>query len=185
MTSSSFGMAAKISPLSAFDTPHVAISHAPRVGPVCAPYEPASAADLTIYLLVGRHPSSPTEGRDVTTELYWMTLTVLMTALFWVPYALDRGVVRGIGPWLLDTGPEGSGPQSRWARRAARAHLNAVETLAIFVPGVLPLQVLGISTPATRAAVVVYFFARLAHFLVYTAGIPAARTIAFAVGWGA
>ena len=121
----------------------------------------------------------------MTTELYWMTLTILMTAMFWVPYALDRAAVRGIGPWLLDTGPEGSGLQSLWAQRAVRAHINAVENLAIFVPAVLALQVLNISTPATRAAVVVYFFARLAHFLVYTAGIPAARTIAFTVGWGA
>src|SRR5262249_56555476 len=135
--------------------------------PVCAPNEPASAVGLTVYLLVGRHPSSPTEGRDVTTEIYWMTLTVLMTAVFWVPYALDRGVVRGIGPWLLDTGPEGSGPPSLWAQRAARAHLNAVENLAIFVPAVLALQGLGISTPATPAPVVVYFFARLAHLLPY------------------
>jgi hypothetical protein len=31
----------------------------------------------------------------MTTELYWMTLTVFMTALFWVPYVLDRYVVRG------------------------------------------------------------------------------------------
>jgi uncharacterized MAPEG superfamily protein len=32
-------------------------------------------------------------------------------------------------------------------------------------------------------AAVSYFFARLAHFLVYTAGIPGARTVAFTVGW--
>ncbi len=39
------------------------------------------------------------------------------------------------------------------------------------------------ASPATRAAVIVYFFARLAHFLVYTAGIPLMRTVAFTVGW--
>jgi uncharacterized MAPEG superfamily protein len=42
---------------------------------------------------------------------------------------------------------------------------------------------LNISNPATKAAVVVYFFARLAHFVVYAAGIPAARTLAFTAGW--
>ena len=31
----------------------------------------------------------------MTTELYWMMLAVLMTALFWVPYVLDRYIVRG------------------------------------------------------------------------------------------
>ena len=36
----------------------------------------------------------------MTTELYWMTLTVFMTALFWVPYVLDRYIVRGFWPAL-------------------------------------------------------------------------------------
>ena len=121
----------------------------------------------------------------MTTELYWLTLTVLMTALFWLPYILDRLAVRGVVPALSDTQPEGGGPHSLWARRAIKAHTNAVENLAIFVPAVLVAHVLNISTPATRMAVVVYFLARLVHFIVYTAGVPVARTLAFAVGWAA
>lgn len=121
----------------------------------------------------------------MTTELYWLTLTVLMTALFWLPYILDRLAVRGLIPALTDTKPENGGPASLWAQRAIRAHVNAVENLAIFVPAVLVAHILNISTPATRMAVVVYFFARLVHFVVYTAGVPLVRTLAFAVGWGA
>ncbi|MEQ8816199.1 MAG: MAPEG family protein [Thalassobaculum sp.] len=121
----------------------------------------------------------------MTTELHWMTLTVLMTALFWVPYILDRMAVRGIPATLSAGVPDSGTPQSPWAQRAARAHANAVENLAIFVPAVLTAHALGISTPATQAAAAVYFFARLAHFAVYTAGVPVARTLAFAAGWGA
>ncbi|MDI1265200.1 MAG: MAPEG family protein [bacterium] len=121
----------------------------------------------------------------MTTELYWLILTVLMTALFWVPYILDRLAVRGIWPALSDTQPEGGGPHSLWAQRAIKAHHNAIENLAIIVPAVLAAHVLGISTPATKAAVVVYFFARLIHFFVYVGGVPVVRTLAFAVGWGA
>jgi uncharacterized MAPEG superfamily protein len=121
----------------------------------------------------------------VTTELYWLTLTVLMTALFWVPYILDRLAVRGIWPALSDTKPEGGGPHSLWAQRAIRAHQNAIENLAIFAPAVVIAHLLNISTPATRMAVVIYFLARLVHFLVYLAGIPVVRTLAFAVGWAA
>ena len=121
----------------------------------------------------------------MTTELYWLTLTVLMTALFWVPYILDRLAVRGVWPALSDTKPEGGGPHSLWAQRAIKAHQNGVENLAIFVPAVLIAHLLNISTPATRMAVVIYFLARLVHFLVYLAGVPVARTLAFAVGWGA
>ena len=119
----------------------------------------------------------------MSTELYWMTLTVLMTALLWVPYVLDRYAVRGPWPALTDTQPENDGPQSLWAQRAIRAHENAVENLVIFVPAVLTATALHVSTPVTRAAAVVYFFARLAHVVVYTLGAPVMRTLTFTVGW--
>jgi uncharacterized MAPEG superfamily protein len=118
----------------------------------------------------------------VTTELYWLTLTALMTALFWVPYVLNRMVMNGLGGALAGSAPD-SGTLSVWAQRAAKAHGNAVENLAIFAPIVLTAHVLGISNTATKAAVVVYFFARLLHFAVYSAGIPAARTLTFTAGW--
>jgi len=121
----------------------------------------------------------------MTAEMFWMSLTVLMTALFWVPYVLDRWAVRGLWPLLAGAGPENGSPQSTWAQRAIRAHLNAVENLAIFVPAVLTATILQISTPATQIAAAAYFFARLAHFIVYAAGIPVLRTTAFAVGWAA
>jgi uncharacterized MAPEG superfamily protein len=118
----------------------------------------------------------------VTTELYWLTLTALMTALFWVPYVLNRVAATGLGGTLAGSAPD-AGKLAEWARRAIRAHTNAIENLAIFAPIVLTAHVLGISNPATKAAVVVYFFARLAHFVVYSAGIPAARTLTFTAGW--
>ena len=119
----------------------------------------------------------------MTTELYWLTLTVLLTAFLWVPYVLDRLIVRGMVPTLTDRGPEGVGAQSVWAKRAIRVHQNAVENLAIFAPAVLIAHELGISTPATRAAAATYFFARVLHVIVYTAGIPLMRTLTFTVAW--
>src|SRR5450631_2418598 len=101
-----------------------------------------------------------------------------MTALFWVPYVLNRMVVGGLGQALAGTSPD-SGSHSLWAQRSIKAHYNAVENLAIFAPIVLIAHVLSISTATTKAAVVVYFFARLLHFVVYSAGIPAARTLTF------
>ena len=118
----------------------------------------------------------------MTTELYWLTLTALMTALFWVPYVLNRMVMNGLGGTLAGGAPD-SNSLSLWAQRAIKAHSNAVENLAIFAPIVLTAHVLGISNAATKAAVVVYFFARLLHFVVYSAGIPAARTLTFTAGW--
>jgi uncharacterized MAPEG superfamily protein len=86
----------------------------------------------------------------MTPELYWLTLTVLLTAFMWVPYVLDRMAVRGILPTVTDRGPEGSGPQSVWAKRAIRVHQNAIENLMLFAPAVLFAHELNISTPVTR-----------------------------------
>ena len=118
----------------------------------------------------------------MTTELYWLTLTALMTALFWVPYVLNRMVVTGLSGMLAGHSPKSEG-HSDWANRAIKAHYNAIENLAVFAPAVLITHALGISNGATKAAVVVYFFARLAHYVVYTAAVPLARTLTFTAGW--
>ena len=39
------------------------------------------------------------------------------------------------------------------------------------------------STPATVLAAKTYLVARLVHYVVYTAGIPVVRTLAFAAGF--
>jgi len=119
----------------------------------------------------------------MSVELHWLILTVLMTALFWVPIVLDRMVVRGLWSTIQGTTAEVNLPHSAWAQRARRAHDNAIENLALFAPAVLALHLLHISTEATRMAVVAYFFARLVHFVVYSIGVPLGRTLAFTVGW--
>ncbi len=40
----------------------------------------------------------------MTTELYWLTRTALMTALFWLPYVFDRMVVMGLAATLAGPG---------------------------------------------------------------------------------
>jgi uncharacterized MAPEG superfamily protein len=55
----------------------------------------------------------------------------------------------------------------------------------IFAPLVLILDAQGHSTMSTAIACAVYFWARLAHVIVYTLGIPVLRTLAFAVGFAA
>ena len=121
----------------------------------------------------------------MTTELYWMTLTVLMTALFWLVYVLERMAVSGPVAVLTGRFEMDGKTHAAWALRAGRAHANAVENLVIFVPAVLTAHALSLSTPATQLAAAVYFFARLAHFVVYVLGVPVARTLAFVTGWGA
>jgi uncharacterized MAPEG superfamily protein len=115
-------------------------------------------------------------------ELFWLTLTVAMTALIWVPYILDRAMVRGLAGSMANPSP-GDVPQSAWAQRMMAAHVNAVENLVIFAPLVLIAQDLNIFSTATAFACALYFWSRLAHLVVYTLGIPVARTLAFTGGF--
>lgn len=115
-------------------------------------------------------------------ELMWLTLTVILTGVLWIPYILDRIMVRGLMGAMANPSPNDV-PQSPWAQRLQRAHLNAVENLVIFAALVLTLQILQRSTMSTMIACAVYFWARLAHAIVYTLGIPVLRTLAFAVGF--
>lgn len=118
----------------------------------------------------------------MTTELYWLVLTCLMTGIFWIPYILNRILVRGLWVAMGNPTPDAK-PHSPWASRAMGAHVNAVENLAVFAPLVLVAHAVGISNDVTAMASVVYFFARLGHFLVFVFGIPGFRTVTFIVAW--
>jgi uncharacterized MAPEG superfamily protein len=118
----------------------------------------------------------------MTKELYWLTLTAAMTGLLWIPYILDRIMVRGLMPTLANPSPTDA-RQSAWAHRLMAAHVNAVENLVVFAPLVLVTHALNIHTAATAFACALYFWSRLAHAGVYTAGLPVLRTLAFAGGF--
>lgn len=118
----------------------------------------------------------------MTTELYYLTLTALFTAVIWVPIIANR--LLEMGPWAALKNPQPDvRPEADWAYRLASAHRNAVENLVIFAPLSLAIQTLGLSTPATAAASGVFFAARVAHAVIYTFGIPLLRTIAFFIGF--
>jgi len=115
-------------------------------------------------------------------ELLWLTLTVILTGLMWVPYILDRIMVRGLMGAMANPARNDK-PQSAWAQRLYFAHTNAVENLIIFAPLVLILDAQGYSTQATVIACAVYFWSRLAHAILYALGIPVLRTLAFTLGF--
>jgi len=115
-------------------------------------------------------------------ELLWLTLTVILTGLMWVPYILDRAMVRGLMGAMANPSRNDK-PQSAWAQRLYFAHTNAVENLVIFAPLVLILDAQGYSTEGTVIACAVYFWARLVHAVVYTMGVPILRTLAFTAGF--
>jgi len=118
----------------------------------------------------------------MTPELFWLTLTVIMTGLLWVPYVLNRIQVRGLGGAMANP-TRGAAPHAEWATRLMFAHDNAVENLIVFAPLVLILAQIDYSTKWTVYACMVYFWARVAHLIVYALGLPVFRTLAFTVGF--
>jgi len=120
----------------------------------------------------------------LTPELYVLTLTAVATLLMWAPYIVARILTHGLAGAMANPDPAAR-PDPAWADRARRAHANAVENLAVFAPLVIVAALVGVSTPATILAAQVYLGARLIHYVVYTAGIPVVRTLAFGVGFAA
>lgn len=114
----------------------------------------------------------------------WILATVGLCACAWMPYVLDRFVRLGIRRTLANPEPGDAAASSPWAVRARAAHANAVENLAVFAPLAL-LSLRSERTALVSAACATYFAARLAHYLVYAAGLPGLRTLAFLTGFGA
>jgi len=117
----------------------------------------------------------------MTSELMSLTWVVALTAVIWIPYILNTIAVRG----LIDAVgyPENPAPLAAWAERMKKAHYNAVENLVVFAALVLIANAAGVSNDTTVLACKVYFWARLAHLLLYTFAVPWGRTLAFAVAW--
>ncbi len=115
-------------------------------------------------------------------EIFWLTLTIMVTATFWIPYIINRIAEHKLIPALRNPNRDAR-PRSEWANRMMYAHENAVENLVIFAPLVLCIQYLNISTAITVMATMVFFINRVAHFFLYTFGIPYLRTIAFFIGF--
>ncbi|MCH9670820.1 MAG: MAPEG family protein [Gammaproteobacteria bacterium] len=118
-----------------------------------------------------------------TPELYWLTLTAVMTALLWLPYILNQIVRMGLMPALTNSNPAAT-ERSDWARRATAAHNNAVENLVVFTALALAVHLTGTGNETTGTACMIYFIVRAAHYIVYVLGVPVLRTLLFAAGVG-
>ncbi|MDR3468859.1 MAG: MAPEG family protein [Xanthobacteraceae bacterium] len=118
----------------------------------------------------------------MTRELFWLTLTIILTGVLWIPYSINRAQVRGLAGSMANPSRDAK-PHAPWASRTMFAHDNAVENLVLFAPLVLILNAIDYSSQWTVLACAVYFWARLAHVIVYALGIPVVRTLAFTVGF--
>lgn len=120
---------------------------------------------------------------DLAPELTWLIYTAVLTGTLWVPYILQ--LIVQLGPVAAVWDPTGAHPhEADWALRAKRAHYNAVENLAVFAPLALLVGLLDVGDSLTAAAAMLYFWVRLAHYVIHVLAVPVVRTVAFVAGYG-
>ena len=125
-----------------------------------------------------------TTNPALSPELYFVTLSAVLTGVLWVPIIVNR--LAEMGPWKALKNPEPDvRPHANWAYRLACAHRNAIENLVVFAPLAMMVHFMGLGSAFTATAAAVYFGSRVAHAVIYTFGVPLLRTIAFVAGFWA
>ena len=112
---------------------------------------------------------------DLTMLVYTAILTFVLAFPPVIALILARGLFFAAGnrdePYELPV----------WAERAGRAHRNLLENLPIFAALVLVAHAAGASNESTAFGATLFFWSRVAHAIIYIAGIPWLRLAAFGV----
>lgn len=118
----------------------------------------------------------------MTTDLYYLAATALLTAALWIPYVVSQGIANGMltANNYIDPTPR---PLPNWGKRADRTYLNAVEVFGAFAALVLIAHVTGKANETTALLAASFFWLRLAYSVVYLLGVPYLRTMLFALGF--
>ena len=117
----------------------------------------------------------------MTNELELLVWLAGLTIFMWLPYILAHIVNVGLIQAL--TYQADDEPLPEWAARAKRAHYNAIENLAPFAALVIVAHFANVNNDVTASSALAFFCFRVAHYFVYTLGIPFGRTLTFAGSW--
>jgi uncharacterized MAPEG superfamily protein len=117
----------------------------------------------------------------MTTDLWMLVWSGLLCVLLPTVYLVGRSSQPGGLAWGFGNRDVALAVPA-WVRRAERAHINLVENLAPFAILVLVAHVAGKANATTAMGATLFFWGRVAHAVVYVAGIPYLRTAAFFVG---
>jgi uncharacterized MAPEG superfamily protein len=110
------------------------------------------------------------------TLLVWATLLTVVQAVVAV-----QGAMMQVGLPMLAGNREGMPEIKGWGGRAARAHRNMIENLALFAALVLVAVAADKTNAMTLLGAQIFLYARVAYALVYLIGLPWLRTGVWAV----
>lgn len=121
----------------------------------------------------------------MTAELTYLFLMTVLLACAWIPHIIGQVLTQGFLTGDDYTNLRNQADFPAWVRRANRAHINLVEQFGAFAALVLIAHVLDVSSKWTVMAAAVFFWARIAHFVIFLAGVRIlmARTVIFSVSW--
>lgn len=120
---------------------------------------------------------------ELSSEIYWLTWNVVLTAAMVIPYAVYRTKkLGGLFQVFKRPLPGDSQFNEEWAHRAYRAHMNAFEGLALFAPLAIAVHVSGISNETTALASAVFFWSRLIYAPLYYFHVSYLKTTVWSVG---
>lgn len=112
-----------------------------------------------------------------------LTMLALSVALLFVLILIQATAgAQAQGGMRMAGNRDDVGPPTPWQSRTKRLVDNHREGLALFAPLVLIAAVMNVSTDATVLGAQLFFYARVAHAIIYLAGWPFVRPFAWLVG---
>jgi uncharacterized MAPEG superfamily protein len=112
-------------------------------------------------------------------ELMYLTWAVALTVVQML--IAVSGATLQLGLPTLAGNREGLPPFTGWVGRAYRAHHNMLENLVLFAALVLIAAISNKTNATTLLGAQIFVWARVAYAVIYLAGIPWLRTLAWTV----
>ncbi len=111
---------------------------------------------------------------------FYTGLSAVWIAIAWVPYLLDRIMVRGLVGAMANPSPD-LAPQSDWAVRAKAAHVVAIQAFSAFAPLAILAMIRIPEDGYPNILALTFFIGIFAHYVIYAIGFTVLRTLSFSL----
>jgi uncharacterized MAPEG superfamily protein len=111
---------------------------------------------------------------------FYTGLSAVWIAIAWVPYVLDRIMVRGLAGSMANPSLD-LAPQSDWAVRAKAAHVVAIQAFSAFAPLAILAMIRIPEDGYPNILAITFFMGIFAHYVIYAIGITVLRTLSFSL----
>ena len=111
---------------------------------------------------------------------FYTGLSAVWIAIAWVPYLLDRIMVRGLVGAMANPSPD-LAPQSDWAVRAKAAHVVAIQAFSAFAPLAILAMIRIPEDGYPNILAMTFFIGIFAHYVIYAIGLTVLRTLSFSL----